>query len=216
MPGTLRRQTSSPAVDQEGARAGPGAATRISSTPPSTLPASSGRWRCWKAARGQGDGGADDAHVARPARLPVRCAPTGAWSGPRSCAHAAFGPARGSQTTGSMVSHLRPGHPCRERRRALHQPLQAGLARRAVAAHRPTPSAPTTRRRSSGDTRSCTGACCAIQARHSRSLAGARNTSRREWGKEARLHPLAWHGAQLSRPTSSSARRMPRTAWLVK
>ncbi len=27
------------------------------------------------------------------------------------CAHAAFGPARGSQTTGSMVSHLRPGHP---------------------------------------------------------------------------------------------------------
>jgi len=27
------------------------------------------------------------------------------------CAHPAFGPARGSQTTGSMVSHLRPDHP---------------------------------------------------------------------------------------------------------
>ncbi|MCU0520911.1 MAG: C69 family dipeptidase [Anaerolineae bacterium] len=27
------------------------------------------------------------------------------------CAHAAFGPARGSQSTGSMVSHLRPDHP---------------------------------------------------------------------------------------------------------
>ena len=60
------------------------------------------------------------------------------------CMHAGAGPIRTSQTTGSLVSHLAEEVPTRSvrHRRALHLPIQAGLARCRAAGFGPAADRP--------------------------------------------------------------------------
>ncbi len=106
---------------------------------------------------------------------------------------------------------LRDGH-----RRALHQPLQAGLARRAVAAHRPHLQ----HLRPDGALLAARGPAPARAARSGHGtpalFVDARDGIEAEWGERCGLRLLVWQGAQLSRRRASSARRMSRRRGAVR
>ncbi len=127
--------------------------------------------------------------------------PDRAWSGPRSARTrrsarraARRRRARWSRICDPATHTLRDGH-----RRALHQPLQAGLARRAVAAHRPTPN---WHLRPDGALLAARGPAPARAARSGTALplfVDARDGIEAEWGEErCGLRLLVWQGAQLS------------------